>query len=141
MNSVSWFLYLVDISSGIGAFFSIIAFLCVVSAIVIVIVGGVMRDTDYGRRSGPEMDERRKRGIALQWKATWFAGPALLFMLLSFLIPSKDTLYMIGASQVGEQIVALQEVQDMGGEVGGLAKDTIALLREKIQSSLSETSK
>lgn len=139
MNSVSWFLYLVDISEGIGTFFALLSAGSIVTAIALLIAGAVYRDTDYRHRG--DDDERKQYGINLQWKAPWFAIPAFLFMLIAFLIPSKDTLYMIGASQIGEQIVALEEVQELGGEVGGLAKDTIALLREKIQTSLAEPTK
>lgn len=138
MNSVSWFLYLVDVSRGIQTIFVLAAVSCLVLAFILGFYGITLRDTNSWDNA---YEERRAKGVSLHWKTLWLSVPIFVFFGLSILIPSKDTLYMIGASQIGEQIIALEEVQEVGGEVGGLAKDTIALLREKIQSSLSETDK
>lgn len=133
MNSLSWFLYIVDISTGIANFSVFLAVVSGIIGVVMMIVGAVCRDDAY---HSSNQEARTRLGIRLQKISCLMVIPVVLFSLLAVLIPSKDALYMIGASQVGEQIVALEEVQEVGGEVGGLAKDAIALLREKIQSSL-----
>lgn len=138
MNSLSWFLYLVDISGGIQAFFGILVGASITAAVGLVIAGAHIRDAYY---RGPEDTyERKARGIALQWRSLWLAIPATFFLLIAFLIPSKETLYMIGASQVGEQVIQLEAVKKTGGELGALASDTIALLRQKIQENTTTKS-
>lgn len=124
MNTFSWFLYFVDISSGFRTMLWI-AFACSLFAMVVVPRKGVKAFTV--EHDAPFQGTTRP--------ALWVLSTVLILLAIS--IPSKETLYMIGASEIGEQIVALEEVQALGGEVGGLASDTIALLRQNIQSQIS----
>lgn len=58
--------------------------------------------------------------------------------VLMVLVPGRNTVLLIGASQVGEQIIQLQEVQEFGGDIGALASDTITLLRQVVSDQIGE---
>ncbi len=62
----------------------------------------------------------------------------IIGLILFFFTPSKEAFRLIAASQVGEQIIQLEEVQEIGGEVGGLAKDAIELLRQQVNNNLPQ---
>jgi len=62
----------------------------------------------------------------------------IIGLVLLFFTPSKEAFRLIAASQVGEQIIQLEEVQEIGGEVGGLAKDAIELLRQQVNNNLPQ---
>lgn len=136
MNSLSWFLYIVDISGGIQGFFIFLSVASLISFVVFIITGAALRDRSY--RGYGNQEERTSLGIKFHKRSPLFFVPLIIFFLLAVAIPSKETLYLIGASQVGEQVVALQEVQEIGGDIGDLAKDAIKLLREKIKESVSD---
>lgn len=128
MNNVSWFLYLVQIISNIGVITVIVLIVLGLSFIILLVFGAIEQDLHYSKLSeNPIWPIVRNIGIVLA-----------IFTTIGVFIPSKETMYMIAASQVGEQVIQLQQVQEVGGEVGGLAKDTIELLRQQIQEQLTE---
>lgn len=91
MNQLSWLLYLGDVSERVSvacavvSIFSGIAFACFFVASFCM---------DY-------KDEKRQARIA------WLCSlpPFLIFGIISLVCPSKDTVYAIAASQVGEQVI------------------------------------
>ena len=127
MNNVSWFLYIADIIINLQVLFVLGAIFLAIVLIITIIVGAHKRDF------GNWTEGRTMQGFALK-----LSPLVLLLWFFAAIIPSKATLYMIAASQVGEQIIQLEEVQDIGGEAGGLAKDAIELLRQQIQEQLTE---
>lgn len=133
MNSLSWFLYFVDISQAIA----IVLWLFVASLFIAIIAswvrGSWLRDKAYNGNDDPDW----KDGYLMQWNSLKLLIPIGIFIILACLVPSRQTLYMIAASQIGERVVALEEVQALGGDVGGLAADTITLLRQQIQSQIT----
>lgn len=130
MNNVSWFLYLVQIISNIGVITVIVLIVLGLSFIILLVFGAIEQDLHYSKLSeNPIWPIVRNIGIVLA-----------IFTTIGVFIPSKEAMYMIAASQVGEQVIQLQQVQEVGGEVGGLAKDTIELLRQQIQEQLTEKS-
>ena len=142
MNDVSWFLYFTDIVQGLSTLFG---FLCPVIAIVGIVLLGVSFITDTVKKYrseakyGYDYDEIivTPLGYVRPW-AVFTIILAFLFAIIAIMIPSRQTMYMIAASQIGEQIIQLEEVQDIGGEAGGLAKDAIELLRQQISEQLAE---
>lgn len=132
MNNVSWFLYLSDLVQSLSIFFGITAFAGLVVFAGLLAYGGSKKDFE---RHG---NDRWEYGDKVQKKAFKFLPLVILVLFMAFILPSKETMYMIAASQVGEQIIQLEQVQDIGGEAGGLAKDAIDLLRQQIQEQLTE---
>lgn len=122
MNDLSWLLYLIGISGNIQATLVLLGFaLCFAGAILSCVFAF-------------EFD-RPKTGIFTILLTILIC---LSMWLTAALIPPRSTLYAIAASQVGEQLIQLEQIQELGGEVGGLATDTIALLRQNIQAQLKE---
>lgn len=138
MNNVSWFLYLTDILSR---FIHVFGPLVPMTFIFIIIPMAICHfcyeeHSDYVGGDYVRTKTFPVRHISEHLR---YIIPIWFVMLLAIiLIPSKETMYAIAASQVGEQIIQLEQVQDIGGEAGGLAKDAIDLLRQQIQEQLTE---
>lgn len=133
MNSVSLFLYFADILSGIQVFFGLGGVITFLGAVIMIGCSLVYE----GEWKGQDRILVRPLKFLGPWGVFTLVF-AFFMMLTAIAIPSKDTRFAIAASQVGEQIIQLEEVQEVGGEVGGLAKDAISLLRRNIQDQLSE---
>lgn len=75
--------------------------------------------------------------------------PAIVFCIGVFLmavVPKKEYMIMVAASEVGEMVVKSETIQSASTELGGLSKDAISLLRtyisvetEKLVSEQSAT--
>lgn len=96
MNQLSWLLYAADVASGLGGLAAFIAFLgCVALCASILFKIVCHADADFRNSFGTLCD-----------RATWWsAGVFTVSVLVAVFTPSKDTLYAIAASEVGEQIV------------------------------------
>jgi hypothetical protein len=93
MNQLSWLLYLADVSAsseGWLIFFGGLATL--VSNIMLLVVSGIKGDGD--------------EPPAFLGQALFVSIPTLLVcVLLSVFLPSKETVYAIAASELGEQVM------------------------------------
>lgn len=136
MNSLSWFLYLADAVSSLGRMFSFLGVIALIFGMLATIAwmvarGGLNAAKDRGaEKSALEWGE---------WVAVWNVGRRFLsigFVLLvvSALLPSKNTFYAIAASQVGEQIVKSEQVQ-------GVADDATKALRQWIRRQIEPEKK
>lgn len=132
MNSLSWIIYGAETVGKMGSAAGLLSIAFGVVALGALIVGSVIRGEAYG--------ETKEETVATGKKVQGYTMPLLVTSLcmvgLTVFVPSTQALYLIGASQVGEQIIQLQEVQDIGGEAGALATDTIKLLREMVSEQL-----
>jgi len=54
------------------------------------------------------------------------------------LMPSRNTIMLIAASEVGEAVLASEQAQELGGEAGQLATDSLRVLRKFINDQLEE---
>lgn len=130
MNDISWFLYFVDISqNSVGIAVIGIAFLF--TAMVVLWIRGAMIKEDSYEKDDPNW----KLGSTLQRNGLKLLIPIVVLAIFSCLVPSKQTLYMIAASQVGEEILKLE---DIGGDIGALSKDALTLLRQNIQEQIAK---
>ena len=132
MNNVSWFLYISGMVQSLAIMLVVLLIVGVISAGVLTIIGASKRDFAFGDNEDIQI------GLSYQFTAIKIGVGCLFVGLILVLVPSKNTMYMIAANQVGEQIIQLEEVQNIGGEAGGLAKDTIELLRQQIQEQLKK---
>lgn len=136
MNTLSWFLYLADIANklyvNIGPSLVITFLFIIVPLFVCSVVYSEERDYENGEYKRVRVYPARHVGAHLKWIVPLW----VIFFVLGMIIPSKDTLLMIAASQVGEQVIQLQQVQELGGEAGALATDTIRMLREQVSAGL-----
>lgn len=122
MNDLSWLLYLIGISGNIQNTLVFLGFaLCGAGALMSCVFAF-------------EFDRPKTAVFTILLTSVI----VVTMWLTAALIPPRSTLYAIAASQLGEQMIQLEQVQELGGEIGGLATDTIALLRQNIQAQLKE---
>ena len=96
MNDLSILLCLADVAGNIGWIFNMLFGLSILCALLTLVVGGVMADDGTAN----EKDWRR-------WKR-WLIGSIAVFLstaLASAFIPSKETVYAIAASEMGEEVL------------------------------------
>jgi len=139
MNGLSWFLYFVDIIGNIQGWFVGAGFLVAALGIGFFIAGLVKIDSNTTYHGDIKNSSEHQTGKKWRNKGVLIIPLCLLPFLFASIVPSKEALYTIAASQIGEQVIKLEQVQSIGGEIGGLAEDTIALLREKIQEQREPT--
>lgn len=133
MNSLSWLIYLASLSGSASSLFSFMAFMgavaCVIGAILSVLW------TDGGGYNGDikikGYEEMRARGKVLSRTG--------LMMLVGFgsvatVLPGKDTIYAIAASEIGERIITDETVK-------GLAADSTKALQGWIRKQIEPEAK
>lgn len=114
MNSLSLFLWALDVVGRLGVFFALFAAFCGF------VVGTILTF---------ELYEAKKLLVA-----TVFAG--FISVFIAVLIPSPDTMKLIAISQVGEQVLKLEQVQNIGGEAAELARISIEALRAQVAQTI-----
>lgn len=135
MNSVSWLIYLSDVAATAQVFGTIGAIGCVVSGVLSLAIGGITRADARLTDDKAEAIERGKRTQKLVYP---FIAAAAVFSVFVTILPSKSTVMMIAASEVGETVLASKDVQAIGGEAGALASDSLKLLRKYVTEQLGE---
>ena len=119
MNDLSWMIYFADISPSLARFVGVVScVLAVISAFMVMIYVAGSEETHErytydsdGRRSGPPIVEYTDAARSYQrLRFTLWTAP--LFLLLcgaSNLMPSKETIYLIAASESGEYLLETPE--------------------------------
>lgn len=136
MNGLSWIIYGAGVAGGVKVILELVSAFSALG--VLAALAAIYGPADW--RSDTLEEKIRKKSQRASG-AKWLKRLpiiSLAFALSSVLIPNKESIYLIGASQAGEQIIALQEVQDIGGEVGALASDTIRLLRSMASDQIDK---
>lgn len=110
MNSVSWFIYLGDVTQGLATFL-----------VVILIVSGVagFMYTIFLNATQPN---EASRFLLPKW---YFVTAWLACGLLACLIPSKQTFYAIAASEVGERLISSTSGQEITSQATRALKNWI----------------
>lgn len=102
MNSLSWLLYLADVSDSIDWFFTLCTGLTAPGFLIWASVGFDGSDQCW---SEADWATWRKIGFRL------LLPTAVLGLLLGSLIPEKETVYAIAASQMGEKVAKSQSAE------------------------------
>ena len=95
MNTLSWLLWLADVSGSLSSFFGIVC-IPIFIALLVFIIGGYVSEHD-GRIE-----------LAARMKKVGFGFFLPLFFvcaIISCILPSKDTVYLIAASEAGEAAI------------------------------------
>lgn len=124
MNSLSWLLYAADLTANVSA----------IAGVSLFVVGAV------GAFSWvPFMVGDKKVSDWTDWlrgSAVRAAVPVGLCVLVLVIAPSRNTIMLIAASEVGETVLASPQAQTIGGEAGELATDSLRVLRKFINDQL-----
>ena len=120
MNSLSWMIYLADLTGNIAGLLGLLSFLTGTGAVIATVMHLVWAGDTPNIYSYEDADRRAMKVAAHDRKAAsagkW--GPRLfitcgVFALLCAVLPSKATMYAIAASETGEDV--------LNSETGGKA--------------------
>lgn len=106
MNDLSWFLYLAGVApqfAGTAGFFAILFGLASLPSFFLYAYATFECNIEY------EKDKRVLK--ASRFFVRLFPTLCVILALVSTLIPSKETFYLIAASEIGEQVVKDPRVQ------------------------------
>jgi hypothetical protein len=100
MNSLSWLIYLADVAESAGGWLSFLSTLAVIILVVGAIAAGLMTHAIADGADEKELVAVRNGILSVVLKA---ALPIWICLgLLDIVVPSKETIYAIAASELGE---------------------------------------
>jgi hypothetical protein len=99
MNSVSWFIYIAQVSESIGSLFRVLGGLGIILCVLFTMISTISASVDA--------DEFVPRASPARYIAI---SAALL--AVGCLMPERNTMYAIAASEVGEQVVKSEIASD-----------------------------
>lgn len=123
MNSLSWILYFADVLSKAGSLFGGLGGVLLFVSVVCIIPGFLV---EWRNSDEPETARSRKAFTRI----SLIGIPLASFMILaSIFIPSKETMYMIAASEVGETVMTSTDGKEIYTELKATILDNIRQLR------------
>jgi hypothetical protein len=123
MNTVSWYIYFASLSEGLRPLFGITAGLCIFAGFFCGLF--YLLDDD-------DMSAETRKSLPYYAKRLPLIGAFCI--LVAVIVPDKNTLYAIGASELGEKIALNSEVQ-------GVASDATKALRHLLQEQIKDDKK
>lgn len=119
MNDLSWMLYLADVLPNFSKFTAWMGFVLFISLGIVSAIGftrflgdaDAVYDYDYDKASGKtgkagDLKNPELKALADSFsKCLWPASISLVIWGGSFLVPEKETFYLIAASEAGEKVV------------------------------------
>lgn len=131
MNSLSWFLYIADVVSGLGVG------MCAFGTISL-LLGGLFTIPGYlcpwdGEHRFEHIKEQKK---PYTWLAPRLVIVGITLILISAFIPSKQTMYQIAASEMGEIIVTSDEAKEVFSELKVTVMDQLRAMRSNRDGSV-----
>ena len=119
MNNISWWLYLAEVIPNFGTGLAILAF---IGAAIGTITSAILTFEP----SLSEEDKERK----LCYK---ILTASVVGILLSMLFPSKETIYLILGSEVGETVVSSPEGKEIINDIREVINLQIENLKPKVK--------
>ena len=106
MNQLSWLLYWADALPSLATFIAILSFLIFLGSGFMLLLGIT---NAFG-------DEDNDNPMMVRFRRMWWL-PTLAFLMwgASFLVPSKETFYLIAASEMGEKAIQTPEFVKLRG--------------------------
>lgn len=133
MNNLSWFLYLAEVLSSTGSlavFLSIVTGIGSIVGLILYFISMGDNDINKGKDASAWVTFSGKLCVR-------FIPFFLFFSIYACLVPSKTTMYMIAASQLGEEIARTQAA----GEVAKETQEIAQMLSAKIKEFLAPAAK
>lgn len=124
MNSLSWFIYLAEVFHNLGTtafIFTGLGFFVSVGLLIGTIAVTAAASTDK------EAADFKPTVVFMNkiWWPIW-----IVCILLANLLPKKDTMYMIAASEAGQMIVENKATQEVLGEVKDVIMSKLKQMKE-----------
>ncbi|TVR07416.1 MAG: hypothetical protein EA385_12885 [Salinarimonadaceae bacterium] len=123
MNNLSWILYVADAVPRAGVLVGFVSVALGVGAFALLILGGLLR--------GQRDQGLQVAGKHLHRKVPPLLGAAVIFAFAATLTPSRSTILMIAASEVGETVASSPEAREMMTEVQSAIRAQIRRLAEE----------
>lgn len=127
MNTLSWLLYGAETAEKVGVTAG------VAGLIGLGLIPGSFIAAAWVHDFMTE-DERVLSKVRAKWKLGLTV--TIIASALWAVAPSKQTIMLIAASEVGEQVLSSEQAQTIGGEAGQLATDSLRVLRKFINEQL-----
>ena len=108
MNTVSWLIYLTYVIPSVSWFATVFAFGLVISALLSLFVYGVAKSVTNEVNATKE-DRAFPNAILKQLK--WIVPSAALCFFVANIVPDQQTMYMIAASELGEEVIISDEAK------------------------------
>jgi len=122
MNSLSWILYFVDVTYQVqGLLIAVMIVGWMIYAIWRAFVG-IWASSIWSSDEDGVVEQKKKAQLLPILPSKWYFAATIAVSLLLTLIPSKDTVYMIAASEAGEYVVNTPEAQEMLGDLKSILK-------------------
>jgi len=118
MNSLSWLIYAAELIPSLAALLSWVGFFSIIGFALYVIVGCIINEDCYN--SDSEAVKERKRDwwseakYLPSFKQVMFVS---CVFLVSVLLPSKETIYLVAGSEAGEAVVASEEGREILSDI------------------------
>ena len=125
MNSLSWLIYMAQILTSLGYLFITLGTLALLATIGGAVCMIVFTTFEHDKEAFAKTNRRGRVIVSI------FAPMTVIFILVGNLLPDKDTLYAIAASQLGEQIVS-------SGDAKALANDAYTALRVWLKKQIAD---
>lgn len=119
MNTVSLFIYAADVVDGLSGTFG---FFALVVGFASLIFFGRGMSALYDGFSRDKDSELGKTFIRI---SKWSLAVSILLTLFAIFLPSKDALYLIAGSEVGEVVVTSPEAKEIMGEVYNILRQEL----------------
>lgn len=131
MNSISWLLYGAEVTGNLRGVLIGGAVASGMAAGGCAVIAGVIRGSYC-----PDEDEIANSKWLLA-RARPLATACVLLAVLAAAMPSRGTVLLIAASELGESVLTSEQAQQIGGEAGVLASDSLRVLRKFINEQLA----
>lgn len=129
MNQLSWLLYSVDVLYSFSGFVLASLIFAWLGYAVHTLIAKIWASEVYSWDSEPVKDHKRKwQEKSILPDAKWFLL-SLVACLFLVLVPQKETLYLIVASEAGETVIKTPEAQ----EIMDAVKEIINIQLEKLK--------
>lgn len=126
MNGLSWLLYAADLSQNLQVVGGFMIFAAAILGFLLPPKGSDMFGEGH---HGPFMGFARAPVVAL----------LLVGVCLVAVLPSRNTVMLIAASEIGETVITSDSAKEISGEAGQLASDSLRLLRKYVSEQLDDS--
>lgn len=137
MNSLSWLLYAADVADNIKTTGGMVAVFSTIGGLAAFGLSFILAEP-FSFDSEETKAEKRGVGKAIRATSKTFIIIGVSLITIGTLLPSRETMMLIAASEVGETVLASDQAQKIGGEAGALATDSLKVLRKFINDQLGE---
>lgn len=129
MNSLSWLIYTADVVAKLGPLFGFAGVGCIIAGVVLAIIGKSPWSY-YSWTPADEKAESEKLRRSLGRGGPRLAVLGLCLCTFAAVIPSRNTIYMIAASEIGETVVTSPDAVEMMGDLRTIIKSKLKEMAE-----------